>query len=87
MANDYIPGNDSEFQAWLENFVTYVNAHLADLGIIPPDIIPIANGQTDFNTKMSAHITAQQTAQSARQAKDDSRDELDGLIRTLVRAC
>jgi len=85
MAHDYIPGNDSEFQAWLENFITYASAHLSELGLAPPDIIPIDTGKTDFDTKMSAHITAQQTAQSARQAKDDSRDELDGLIRTLVK--
>jgi len=46
MANDYIPGSDTEFQIWVDNFVTYANAHLADLGIIPPNIIPITNRVT-----------------------------------------
>ena len=85
MANDYIPGSDTGFQAWVENFVTYASAHLVELGIAPPDIIPISAGKADFNTKMSANVTAQQAAQSARQAKDASRDTLESLVRTLVK--
>jgi len=82
---DYIPGSDTEFQAWAANFITYANAHLVELGIGPPDMIPITNGQTDFDTKMAANFTAQQAAQSARQAKDDSRDILESAVRQLVR--
>ena len=82
---DYIPGSDTGFQAWVANFVTYANAHLAELGIGPPNMIPISDGQTDFNTKMADNVTAQQAAQSARQAKDASRDALESLIRALVR--
>lgn len=85
MANDYIPGSDTGFQAWVDNFVTYAGAHLVELGIAPPDIIPISAGRADFDTKMSANVTAQQAAQSARQAKDDSRDALESLIRALVK--
>jgi len=82
---DYIPRSDTEFQAWLANFVTYANAHVADLGLAPGDIIPISTGQTDFEAKMTDNFTAQQAAQSARQAKDASRDQLESLIRQLVR--
>lgn len=82
---DYIPGSDTEFQAWIDNFVSYATANLADLGLAPPDMIPISAAQSDFSTKFSANITAQQAAQSARQDKDDARDELEGLIRALVR--
>ena len=85
MANDYIPGSDTGFQAWVDNFVTYASAHLVQLGIAPPDIVPILAGKADFDTKMSANVTAQQAAQSARQAKDDSRDALESLIRALVK--
>ena len=85
MAKDYIPGSDTEFLAWAENFVTYANAHLADLGIAIPDIEPILAGRADFDTKMSDNVTAQQAAQSAKQAKDDSRDTLESAIRKLVR--
>lgn len=82
---DYIPGSDTEFQAWAANFVTYANAHLAELGLMPGDIAPIMSSQTDFDTKFSGNVTAQQAAQSARQAKDDSRDTLESGIRQLVR--
>jgi len=85
MANDYIPGSDTGFQAWADNFVTYASAHLVELGIAPPDIVPILAGKADFDTKMSANVTAQQAAQSARQAKDASRDTLESLIRALVK--
>jgi len=82
---DYIPGSDTEFLAWATNFVTYANAHLVELGIGPSDMIPISNGQADFDTKFSDNVTAQQAAQSARQAKDASRDTLESAIRQLVR--
>ena len=82
---DYIPRSDTEFQAWVDNFGTYVQAHLAELGLGIPAVVPIATGRADFDTKMSANFTAQQAAQSARQAKDDSRDTLQSEIRQLVR--
>ncbi|MBA7478037.1 hypothetical protein ES707_13452 [subsurface metagenome] len=85
MANDYIPGSDTGFQAWADNFVTYASAHLVELGIAPPDIVPILAGKADFAAKLSANVAAQQAAQSARQAKDDARDELEAAVRQLVR--
>ncbi len=33
MANDYSPPPDARSHAWQSNFVTYVNAHLVDLGL------------------------------------------------------
>ena len=30
MAGDYIPGNDNNFLAWANNFVSYIQAHGAD---------------------------------------------------------
>ncbi|MBN1392611.1 MAG: hypothetical protein JW947_07390 [Sedimentisphaerales bacterium] len=82
---DYIPRNDTDFLAWVNNFVAYADAHPIDLGIGPPVMAPIHTAQTDFDAKLTANISAQQSAQSARQAKDDSRDVLESLIRQLVR--
>jgi len=84
MANDYIPGSDTGFQAWVDNFATYAAINFAELGIVLADTMPISAGKADFDTKMSANVTAQQAAQSARQAKDDSRDALESLVRALV---
>jgi len=85
MSKDYIPGSDLELQAWVENFEVYASAHLPELGLLPPDILPVLDGRTDFDAKMTANVAAQQTAQSTRQAKDDSRDALESAIRELVR--
>ena len=82
---DYIPRSDTEFQAWVDNFVSYANVHLVELGIVPGDMMPIVAGQGNFATNMAANFTAQQAAQSARQAKDASRETLESLIRVLVR--
>ncbi len=38
---DYIPAADAEFNAWQQNFVTYANAHLVDLGLVAGDLTPI----------------------------------------------
>ncbi len=40
MANDYIPRPDARFHARQNNFVTYVNANLADLGPAPDVVDP-----------------------------------------------
>lgn len=82
---DYIPSSDTAFQVWVNNFVTYANTHLPELGMIPPDIIPVSSANADFAVKMTANATAQQAAQSARQAKSDSRDVLEAAIRQFVR--
>ena len=85
MSKNYIPRSDSGFQAWALNFVTYANAHLAELGITAADMAPVTSGFSDFGSKMFANVTAQQSAQSARQAKDDARDAFESAIRLLVR--
>ena len=78
---DYIPGSDTGFQVWVNNFVTYANANLVALGMVPLDIMPISSAHMNFTMKMTANVTAQQAAQSARQAKDDSRDILEAAVR------
>ena len=82
---DYIPGSDTEFQAWASNFITYASVHAVELGIDPAVMVPIVADFTDFATKMAANVAAQQAAQAARQAKDGSRDTLESAIRQLVR--
>jgi len=82
---DYIPTNDAEFQAWADNFMSYTGGHLADLGLGAGDLAELAGLQTDFNSKLTAHVAARQAAKAARQAKDDSRDDYKTALRRLVR--
>ena len=76
---------DGDFHIWQNNFVTYVNAHLADLGLVAGDVAPINAAQATWTTDYPAHAAAQTAAQAARQAKDDARAGLEGAIRPLVR--
>jgi len=85
MARDYVPSPDGDFHAWQNNFVTYVNAHLADLGLVAGDVAPINAAQATWTTDYPAHTAAQTAAQAARQGKDDARAGLEGAIRALIR--
>jgi hypothetical protein len=86
MANDPIPQSDAEFDTFQANIVTYVNAHLAGLGLGlgDADVTAMNTAQTDWNTKYPAHIAGQATAQSLRQAKDLSRNSFVTVLRRLI---
>ncbi|MCK4658552.1 MAG: hypothetical protein KAV82_03435 [Phycisphaerae bacterium] len=43
----YVHGGDAKFNAWLDTFVTYANANLANIGLVQPDIDPIVTAQRD----------------------------------------
>jgi hypothetical protein len=46
MAGDYIPAADGAFDAWQDNFVTYVSANAAALGLNPGvDIPPLSSAE------------------------------------------
>jgi len=77
---DYIPAADAQFHAWQNNFVTYVNNHLADLGLDAADVVDLNNSAATWTTDYPAHTAAQ----AARQAKDNARDGLEGTIRPLA---
>lgn len=88
---DYIPRDDAGFDTWQSNFATYVNAHLAAIGLptgIPgdPDVDEMNTERTDWATKYSAHTAAQAAAQAARSAKDASKGALVQTIRLGVAA-
>ncbi len=82
---DYLPGQDGQFDAWQLNFVTYVSAHAADLGLLPADVTPLTTAQTAWSTAYAGNVTAQAAAESARQSKDGNRSAFEGVIRPLVR--
>jgi hypothetical protein len=82
---DYLPGPDSNYAAWVENFRTYAAANLAALGLTAPDLAPVTAGETAFDSALAAHITAKNAAMAAKQAKDFARRDLTADIRPLVR--
>jgi hypothetical protein len=85
MANDYVPRPDGNFDTWQANFVSYVSANMAALGLVAGDITPLTTAQTAWTTAYGGHTTAAAAAEAARQTKDDRRGDYEGVIRPLVR--
>jgi hypothetical protein len=38
MAREYIPPNDADFLAWMNNFISVLNANLATFGLVAADL-------------------------------------------------
>jgi hypothetical protein len=83
-SGDYIPGQDADFSGWLNNFLSYANANLAELGIIKTDLTPLEAATTDWDAAYSANIAAQAAAKGTRETKDAARTAAERLARTLV---
>lgn len=84
MSSDYIPNSDVDFNAWIHNFVTFLNENLAGLGLTAPNVAPLNDKVQSWDEVYPAHVTAQAAAQGARQQKDDLRSDIDGFLRPLV---
>ena len=85
MAIDYIPSADADFDVWQQNFYTYVNTHLAELGLTAAELAPLTASQTAWQNAYAANIAAQAAASGARQGKDTARDSFESLSRAFVR--
>ncbi len=85
MAGDYIPDGDARFDAWQSNFVTYVNDHLADLGLVAADVAGLNGSAASWTGDYPAHGAAQSAARAATEAKQRARSQLKAMIRPLVR--
>ena len=81
----YIPQSDPGFDAWQNNFVTYVNANASALGITPAEVAELIGTRVAWNTSYSMNITAHNAARGATEAKDNSRDAHESVIRKLTK--
>ncbi len=84
MGHDYIPSADGEFTPWVANFLTYVSAHLIELGLEATDVDFIVQEQTNWDFAYGQHTTAQANARSKREQKVEQRDILTASLRALV---
>jgi hypothetical protein len=69
MAAGYIPRNDAEFLAWMNNFISVLNANLATFGLVAADLTPLTNARNDFQTKLGNFQTAETAFRAASEAK------------------
>ena len=83
---DYIPPADAAFDTWATNFVNYVLANFAALGLGAGDIAAVGTAHPAWTAAYTAHTAAQAAAQAARQTKDDARSTLETAIRSLTRS-
>ena len=69
MAAGYIPRNDAEFLAWMNNFISVLNANLASFGLVAADLTPLTNARNDFQTKLGNFQTAETAFRTGRKPK------------------
>ena len=50
MVNDYVPRPVAQFHTWQNNFVTYVNGYLADLGLAAGNVVDLNNSAATWTT-------------------------------------
>lgn len=81
---DYLPSSDTEFIAWMHNFIGYASDNAAVLGLTAGDLTPIQAQQTTLENSYSDFMAAQAQAASKRQEKDDERTVQEKLVRPLV---
>jgi hypothetical protein len=84
MTQDWIPTSDTDLSAWVQNFLTYANANLTPLGLIPENLLNLQGAVTTWGPAYSDHVAAQTAAQSARQHKDTVRENIETALRPLV---
>lgn len=84
MSNRYIPVSDPDFLAWMNNFLTVLNANLATFGLVAADLTPLTNARNDFQTRLSNFQNAQIALRTASEAKKDSRAAAERLFRQMA---
>jgi hypothetical protein len=84
-SHDFVPKNDAEFQAWLANFLTVLNANLATFVLLAPDLAPLTTAQTNFATAYTAQVTADGAYRNAVENKKLKRTAVESATRAMIR--
>jgi len=84
MAREYIPYNDAAFLAWMDNFISVLNAHLATFGLTAADLTPLSDARNDFQTKLGNFQAAETAYRAASEAKMTSRLVAEPLFRQMA---
>jgi hypothetical protein len=83
MAN-YIPGSDSGFDEWVDNFLTYATPRMEAMGFTDADLLDVSTAAPLWKTALNNQIMWKAQAQAATVTKDESRADLEQKIRALV---
>ena len=59
------PPGDADFTAAVNDFITFANANLADIGLVAADMTPLTTIFPDWEAGYAEHITKQAAAEAA----------------------
>lgn len=82
---DYLPRQDTEFTAWVVNFLSYLGPHVAEVGLVAADLDEILVAKPQWVGKYDDCVQARQLAKAATADKDAGRATLEGIVRELVK--
>lgn len=84
--SDFITNaSDADLIAEAKNLQQVIAGDPASYGLTAAHATDLGAGITDMETKNDAHVTAQADAKSKTQEKDASRDDLERMIRSILR--
>lgn len=81
---DYLPDTETEFRAWLKNFLDFANANLAALGLVAADTATLAAAAVTVDTTLADSVAAQAAARAAVESKQAAIDAAKALVRPLA---
>lgn len=85
MARDYIVRNDQQFDSWLDNFITGLNAHVADFGLVADDLLPIEGESAALDAALAVLEQRRIALTAASKNKMSRRVSTEAVLRPLVR--
>ncbi|MBN1517126.1 hypothetical protein JXA32_11245 [Candidatus Sumerlaeota bacterium] len=85
MAGNYIPQNDADFHQWQTIFVAYVLDNTEALKLTEEQIGRLESLSLEWNAAYPEAASLKDAWQAGVKRKNDAQDELEGLIRALVR--
>lgn len=83
--NDYIPGGDTQLDAWLDNFLKQCETYEAELGLDSGSIGTISTLKTAFETSLGNVVTAKEELKGLVSIKGEDRAEIVSLVRSFAR--
>ena len=84
MRNDYVPSNNAVYDDWLANFVTALTANAATVGLVPADLTPIQDVQSDFTNARADHVAKKDLQNAAYSLLVNKRRDSEAILRPLV---
>jgi len=83
--HDFLPDGDGELRAWSANFVSFVQANRAAVGLSDDEVTALASGVAGFEAELTGQEAAEAAARAATRRKNSQRQSLKESLRAIVR--